>query len=237
MLQLFKNIFTTQNDSIKEIYNKGVIALAAGNLDQAIQYFEKVSDQHPSAAYNLGLIYLNGDGKILPKYTLARKYLSLANKLDHPKALPSSQIIGLTVEKKLSMKQQMDFFKLAVAQYADGHQLGNLAYLIAYDIKRNILETSSNEIYSLDRFLSYELYCIQKYGSEEVKSLYKKSSLINLPINYLNDWENGETSIISDYLSEKVWPNIIILSDGKLEFTGMGILRIAVVNTVYEYYL
>lgn len=62
-------------------------------------------------------------------------------------------------------------------QYVHGGQLGNLAYLIAYDIKRNILEKSSNELYILYCFLSYEVYCIHNYGNNEVMALYETSSL------------------------------------------------------------
>ena len=58
--KLFQNIWTDQDDSVKNIYNEGVKALAKGDqLDKAIALFKQICEQHPSAAYNLGLIYLD----------------------------------------------------------------------------------------------------------------------------------------------------------------------------------
>ncbi|MCI5764282.1 hypothetical protein [Actinobacillus porcinus] len=235
--KLFSNIFSYQEESVKLVYNDGVTALARGDIRKAISLFEKVCNQHPSAAYNLGLIYLDGAGQFTPKYNLARKYFALADQLGHQKAVISAQVIGLTGERVLTIPEQLEFFQLAVTQYTLGRQLGNLAYLVAYDIKRNILETSRDEQYSLDRFISYELYCIRNYGNDEVMNLYRQSSLINLSINYQDDWENGETAVISDYLNNQVWGSIIACSGGKLNFDEMGPLRLAIVNTVFEYYM
>src|SRR5699024_3028478 len=239
--KLFQNIWTDQADSITNIYNECGTALAIGDqLDKAIAIFKQICEQHPSAAYNLGLIYLDGVGKITPNYRLARKYFQLAHNLGHSKAEVSARIIGLNGEKKLSVEEQQELFVFAVMQYATANQFGNLAYLIAYDIKRNILETSTDELYSLDRFLSYELYCLRNYGSDEVLALYETSSLVDLPINYLDDWESGNTAKISDYINEKVLLSINLVADflgEKVNFTEMGTLRVAVVNAVYEYYL
>ncbi len=233
----FQPITTSNSDNTKEIYNQGVLNLARNNIQEAISLFEKISTTHSSAAYNLGLIYLDGVGKFTPNYKLARHYLTMAHKLGHQKAATSAQIIGLNSEKKLSKAEQSTLFQFAVMQYVLGKQLGNLAYLIAYDIKHNILETSSNELYSLDRFISYELYCIRNYGNQEVKELYETSSLTNREINYMDDWVYGETAVISDYLNNQVWVNIIGLSDGKIKFYELGTLRLAIVNAVYESYL
>lgn len=234
--KLFQPIFSSNKIDVKEIYNNGVNQLAKGHIDSAIELFEKVCNEHPSAAYNLGLIYLDGAGKFTPKYELARKYFRLANDLGHPKAKQSSIVIGLEGDRKITVEEYQMLFPFAVTQYALGDQFGNLAYLIANDIKKNVLETSSNEWYSFDRFLSYELYCIRNYANEEVLSLYENSSLVNGVDNYTEDWEGGETAVISDYLNEKVIPSIIALSDGKVNFFEMGRLRLAIVNTVYEYY-
>lgn len=235
--KLFQLISTNQDDSVKNLYNKGVNELARNNVDDAISLFKSISHQHPSAAYNLGLIYLDGAGKILPKYSLARKYFRIADELGHTRAKLSAEIIGLNGERKLTKQQQIDFFPFAVMQYVQGMQFGNLAYLIAYDIKRNILETSTDEIYSLERFLSYELYCIENYANEEVKALYKTSSLMNFSISYYDDWKKGETAMISDYLNDKVFRTVLGLADGKISFFEMGPLRLAIVNTVYELFI
>lgn len=235
--KLFQSIATFQSDDVKSIYNDGVNALARGNLTTAIPLFEQICHQHPSAAYNLGLIYLDGVGQFTPKYDLARKYLKIANELGHERAEWSAQIIGLDGERKLSAQEQMEFTVFAVTQYVHGRQLGNLAYLIAYDIKRNILETSSNEIYSLYRFLSYEVYCIRNYGNEEVMALYETSSLTNWNITDEDDWESGKTAVISDYLNEKVTPFILSIAGGELSLEDLGTVRLAAVNAVYEYYL
>ncbi|MFU2079712.1 hypothetical protein ACLQ91_03920 [Avibacterium endocarditidis] len=234
--KLFQAIFTSQPDEIKMIYNQGVMALSRGDVHRAIFFFTQVCDQHPSAAYNLGLIYLDGAGKITPKYSLSRKYFQLADRLGHRKANVSAQIIGLNEEKELSMQEQLKFFSLAAKQYIVGHQLGNLSYLIAYDIIHNILEQSSNEWYSLERFISYEVYCIRNYGDRDVIALYENSSLKQWKITDEDDWENGEVAVISDYLNTLVFPNIINQSKGKLRLNKMGTLRLAAVNTVYEYY-
>lgn len=235
--KLFQQITTFQSDNVKSIYNDGVNALARGELDKAIRLFEDICDKHPSAAYNLGLIYLDGVGKFIPKYNLARKYFQMADQLGHPRAKVSAQIIGINGERKLSVQEQMEFFPFAVMQYVSARQLGNLAYLIAYDIKRNILETSSNELYSLERFLSYEVYCIRNYGDEDVMALYETSSLKCWNITDEEDWESGETAVISDYLNEKVFMAIMQLGKGELEFGKLGPIRLAAVNAVYEYYL
>nr|WP_314741519.1 hypothetical protein [uncultured Haemophilus sp.] len=235
--KLFQPIATFQTDGVKSIYNDGVNALARGDLTTAIPLFEQICQQHPSAAYNLGLIYLDGVGQFTPKYDLARKYLKIANELGHERAEWSAQIIGLDGERKLSAQEQMEFTVFAVAQYIQGKQLGNLAYLIAYDIKRNILETSSNEIYSLYRFLSYEVYCIRNYGNEDVMALYENSSLTNWNITDEDDWESGRTAVISDYLNEKVTPFILSVAGGELSLEDLGTVRLAAVNAAYEYYL
>lgn len=236
--KLFQHIATFLPSDVKSTYNEGVNALARGNLDKAIFLFEQVCEQHPSAAYNLGLIYLDGAGKITPKYDLARKYFQIADKLGHGRAKISAQIIGLNGERKFSQQEQLEAFIIAVSQYIAGRQLGNLAYMIAYDIKRNILETSSNEQYSLERFLSYEVWCIRNYGDEDVMALYETSSLKYFPTNYYeDDWEDGETAIISDYLNEKVFKTIMQLGQGQLQLNKLGTLRLAAVNAVYEYYL
>lgn len=236
--KLFQNFAGTSSDDVREIYNRGVNALARGQLDDAISLFEQVCEEHPSAAYNLGLIYLDGAGQITPKYNLARKYLQMADRLGHERARTSAQFIGLNEERKFSQQEQLEAFIIGVSQYIAGRQLGNLAYMIAYDIKRNILETSSNEQYSLDRFLSYEVWCIRNYGDDDVMALYETSSLKYFPNNYYEeDWENGETAIISDYLNEKVFATIMQLGAGELQFNKLGTLRLAAVNAVYEYYL
>lgn len=235
--KLFQSIATFQPDNVKSTYNDGVNALARGDLTTAIPLFEQICQQHPSAAYNLGLIYLDGVGQFTPKYDLARKYLKMAYELGHERAEWSAQIIGLNKERKLSIQEQMEFTQFAVMQYVHGRQLGNLAYLIAYDIKRNILETSSNEIYSLYRFLSYEVYCIRNYGNEEVMALYETSSLTNWNITYEDDWESGKTAVISDYLNEKVTPFILSIAGSELALEELGIVRLAAVNAVYEYYI
>ncbi|MFC2513915.1 MAG: hypothetical protein ACFNVZ_04130 [Prevotella melaninogenica] len=66
--------------------------------------------------------------------------------------------------------------------------------MIAYDINRNILEISSNEIYSLYRFHSYEVYCIRNCGNKEVMALYETSSLKNWNITDEDEWEKGRTA-------------------------------------------
>lgn len=235
--KLFYNFKSFRSGPVKDIYNKGVNALARGNLDEAISLFKEVYEQHPSAAYNLGLIYLDGAGQITPKYDLARKYFQMAEQLGHERAKFSAQIIGLNGERKLSNQEQIEFFVISVAQYIAGGQFGNLAYLIAYDIKRNILETSSNEWYSLERFLSYEVYCIRNYGDEDVMALYESSSLRNWHVTDVDDWENGEVAVISNYLNERVFASIMELAQGKLQFDKLGTLRLAAVNAVYEYYI
>lgn len=234
--KLFKQITTLQPDNVKITYNEGVKALAKGELEKAISLFVQIHDKHPSAAYNLGLIYLDGDGQITPKYTLARKFFQIADQLGHERAKFSAQIIGLKEERKLSRQEEIFFFEFAVAQYVAGRQLGNLAYLIAYDIKRNILESSSNELYRLIRFLSYEVYLIRKYGDKDVKALYETSSLRHWNIVDIEDWENGEIDVISDYLTEKTYPWILRLGNGALQFHKLGTVRLAAVNAVYEYY-
>ncbi|WP_432716971.1 tetratricopeptide repeat protein [Haemophilus haemolyticus] len=234
--KLFQAIFTSQPDEVKVIYNQGVMALSGGYVHRAIFFFKQVCEQHPSAAYNLGLIYLDGAGKITPQYSLSRKYFQLADRLGHRKAKVSAQVIGLNEEKELSMREQLKFFSLAAKQYIEGHQLGNLSYLIAYDVIHNVLETSSNEWHSLERFISYEVYCIRNYGNREVMDLYESSSLKQWEITDEDDWNNGEAAVISDYLNTFVFPNIINQSKGKLRLDKMGTLRLAAVNAVYEYY-
>ena len=235
--KLFQQITTFLPSDVKSTYNEGVNALARGDLDKAISLFEQVCEEHPSAAYNLGLIYLDGAGQITPKYDLARKYLQMADRLGHERARTSAQFLGLNGERKFSQQEQLEAFIIAVSQYIAGRQLGNLAYMIAYDIKRNILDTSSHERYSLERFLSYEVWCIRDYGDDDVMALYETSSLKYYPVNYEDDWENGETAIISDYLNDKVFTTIMQLGQGELQLHKLGRLRLAAVNAVYEYYL
>lgn len=234
--KLFKTIIATHNDDIKIIYNKGVTELARGNINNAIELFEQVYEQHESAAYNLGLIYLDGAGVMLPNYQLSRKYFRIAHQLGHPRAEKTAQIIGLNENRILSVKEQFAFFVFSVSQYAEARQIGNLAYLVAYDIIHNVLKTTSHENYSLRRFIDYEVYCIRNYASDEVKAFYKTSNLIYFLEWYEDDWENGETAAISDYINESVLFSILQLSGGKVQFTEMGILRLAIVNEVYNYW-
>lgn len=236
---LFQSIFSerAEDDPLRVTYNLGVQSLARGNLQDAISKFKSICNEHSSAAYNLGLIYLHGAGQITPNYYLSRKYLTLADQMGHPKAAKSAIAIGLGQERKLSPKELFELHPFALDQYMDAGQLGNLAYLIAYDMKRNILETSTYELYSADRFISYELYCIRNFANQEVQKLYQNSSLTQLPVNYLDDWMNGKTAVGSDYLNDKAFPFIIALSQGKLKFDEMGTLRLAVVNAVFEFYI
>ena len=96
--RLFNPIDTNYSPETKEIYNKGVIALSKGNIKQAINYFERVDYEHPSAAYNLGLIYLDGAGCLVPNYDKARQYFQQADEMGHKKAKQSAEIIGLNEE-------------------------------------------------------------------------------------------------------------------------------------------
>lgn len=105
---LFQNIFSgrSSDDPIKITYNLGVQSLAKGDVMDAIDKFKSVCNEHSSAAYNLGLIYLNGCGQFVPDYALARKYLSLADKMGHPKAKQSACVIGLS-ERKIPNEEYM----------------------------------------------------------------------------------------------------------------------------------
>ncbi|MCF7530587.1 hypothetical protein ACOR62_00050 [Neisseria lisongii] len=234
--KLFQSIFSNHSYKIKFIYNKGVRELARNNISYAINIFESISDKHESAAFNLGLIYLDGAGKFVPNYKLSRKYFQLADNLGHPRAKPTALIIGLDKDPKFTLQDYAMLLPFAVNQYVLGGQLGNLAYLIAYDIIHHILKTSTNEIYGLSRFLDYEIYCIRNFANQEVTDFYHTSSLTDYELVYQDDWENGETAALSDYLNEKMTPTIIALSHGKLKLFEMGTLRLAAVNTVYKYY-
>ena len=155
-ISLFKDIFTPSiSQDIRLQYNLGVFELQNGNIEKAIVLFQSIASQHPSAAYNLGLIYLDGVGRLLPDYSRARKYFNIAHNNGHKKAQQTAEIIGLDNNRNLSRRDQKEWFNTSCAQYILGRQVGNLTYLLAYDIKNNVLAASTNEIYSLERFLSY----------------------------------------------------------------------------------
>lgn len=69
--------------SIADRYNSGVGFLQAGNIDKAIDVFSSMVDSdHPSAIYNLALLYTQGHGKrlMLPE---APQLMGKAAKLGH----------------------------------------------------------------------------------------------------------------------------------------------------------
>lgn len=235
--KLFQNIFSNHSDDLKSTYNDGVAALKKGYINDAITIFKQIAHKHQSAAYNLGLIYLDGDGKFLPNYPLSQEYLNLAISLGHPKAPNTAQIIN-AASKKLRAEEYIAYFIHACSQFTIGRQIGNLAYLISNDIIYNVIETSTNKLYSVKRFIDYEVWCIINYGSDEVKKFFNQSELVNYYTYYDSDWEEGDVAVISDYLNTKVIPNIITFSDGKIKLTDTttATLRMAVVNYIYQVY-
>ena len=233
--KLFQNIDTDYSDDVKAIYNFGVLALAEGNILEAISYFKQIEKQHSSAAYNLGLIYLDGVGISLPDYDKARYYFQLAKSSGHKKAKKSAQIIGLKEERIINLAEYRKFLPIAVQQFALGRQMGNLAYMIANDVIFHVIENSTNQLYSAKRFIDYEVWCIRKYASEEVNHFYQQSVLKDYLTCYDYDWEEGETAKISDYLNDSVFTNVMALSDGKFSFFELGVPRLIAVNYIYSH--
>lgn len=234
--KFFFSINTNQSEDIKAIYNQGVLFLSDNRVEQAIKCFEQVADIHPSAAYNLGLIYLDGAHKIMPNFDDARKYFKLAYNLGHEKAQKSAIIIDIDKEHAIDVQKYSIFYPIAILHFITARQSGNLAYMIANDIIFNIIENSFNQIYSVKRFVDYEVWCIRKYANNEVNNLYKKSSLQDYFTFYDNDWNNGDTANISDYINEQTIPLITQISGKQINPFDLGIPRIIAVNHVYKYY-
>ena len=234
---LFQNISTNHSDEVNSVYNAGVRALSAGKVQTAIEAFSSIADKHPSAAYNLGLIYLHGGGLYIPDYDLARQYFQLADNQGHDKARESARIIGLTGDRHIvNINEYHLFLKISSVQAALGKQFGNLAYVIANDIIYNVVLTSINQQYSAKRFIDYEVWCIRKYASKSVERFYLQSSLTEYNICYHNDWDNGETAIISDYFNTKILANIIGYADGAVDIAELGIPRLIAVDYIYKYF-
>lgn len=265
--KLFKPIDTKQSASIKAIYNQGVFALSENNLPQAIAYFKQIENKHPSAAYNLGLIYLNGDGIFLPDYDKARKYLQLADELGHEKAKKSARVIGLEDELFYSLipdPQNMDIginLHYSLEQFIVGGQCGNLAYILAnlfilwnekftFYSHPNLIVDEEQFKKLITEFITYEVYCIREFANDEVRGFYNISSLVHAK----GDWdplgmamkqrtftEYRSVAELSDYLNEHSVP--FLLNSAKQTYNrnfkleDLGVLRLMMVNYVYEYCL
>ncbi|MDK4525952.1 tetratricopeptide repeat protein [Kingella kingae] len=260
--RLFNPIDTKYSPETKEIYNKGVVALSKGNVKQAIDYFERVEYEHPSAAYNLGLIYLDGADVLVPDYEKARQYFQQADEMGHEKAKISAEIIGLNEKVFYSLIPnpnnevlQERFIKSAI-QFFEGSQCGNLAYILAHMF---ILWNEKYTSYShpkvllnkekfkelVNEFITYEVYCIQNFANKEVNQFYQISSLTNAN----GDWEHYYPlnmffkhkieAELSEYFNVNAIP--ILLNINKqfhkknMKIEDFGVLRLMVVNYVYEY--
>lgn len=234
---LFQDINTENSQDIKDIYNSGVRALSKQDIQAAVETFKRIEDEHPSAAYNLGLIYLNGGGLYIPDYSLARKYFQLADKQGHDKARKSAEIIGFESERHIAdPKEYHEFMMRAAIRAALGQQFGNLAYVIANDIIYNVILTSTNQRYSAKRFIDYEVWCIRKFANKPVKHFYRQSSLQNYAVSYQSDWASGETAVISDYFNTKIIAAIMRYSGGKMGIEDLGVPRLMAVDCVYKYF-
>lgn len=236
-LKLFEDIFSGKSPSIVKIYNEGVIQLKIGNTRKAIDIFEKIKNKHPSAAYNLALIYLHGDDGLLPDYSLARKYFQLADQQNHPKARKSAYVINLDGEKKITAEEYLLKLSISIQQFISVGQIGNLSYIIANDVFYNIIGTSTDKIFSSIRFFDYEVWCIQNYASQKIMRLYEKSELNNYIPCYSSDWEDGKVAVISEYVNDIIMKIIFPVSNGALDIFGfeVGAMRLAMLNYVCKY--
>lgn len=260
--KLFSSIETNYSPETKAIYNKGVIALSEGNLPQAIVYFNQVTDEHPSAAYNLGLIYLDGAGILLPDYDKARHYFQLADELGHPKAQQSAKVIGLDDELFYSLipdphnEEVQENLIYAMMQFFEGGQYGNLVYILtnifilwnenftSYS-HPNILVDKEKFRTLITEFITYEVYCIREYANAEVRAFYNISSLVKAN----GDWENFYAlnmffghkleAELSTYFNNNAIPLIFSIAKqfhGKnLRLEDLGVLRLMIVNHVYNH--
>lgn len=251
--KLFQHIDTDYSEDTKDIYNQGVIALAKGDIHTAINLFEKVDYEHHSAAYNLGLIYLDGAGKILPDYDKAREYFQQADELGHEKARTSAQIIGFDDEIFYSLipnpnnEELQASFIYSLIQFIESGQCGNLAYVLAhmfiiwnekFTSYANFKILKDAEIFTnlINEFLNYEVYCIKKFANEEVEYFYQQSALKNFDYNWDNIFHISE---LSEYFNDNAIP--IILGTAKqfhnknLKLEDLGVLRFMMVNYVYTY--
>ena len=242
--KLFSSIDTNYSSETKSIYNNGVIALSEGNLPQAIHYFREIEDEHPSAAYNLGLIYLDGAGILLPDYDKARHYFQLAHELGHTKAQKSAEIIGLREPEMYNFtcpdeKRNMAI-SISIIQFLEGGQCGNLAYVLAnFFVLLGAVQISQfdNQAFekTLSDFIHYEVYCIKNFANEEVMKFYQISSLKNIDIH----WDGLlHTSELSDFFNKTAVPLILKSAKSqrkKLELADLGILRLMIVNYVYNH--
>lgn len=262
--KLFGSIDTNYSPEVKSIYNQGVIALSEGNLPQAIHYFQQVEDEHPSAAYNLGLIYLDGAGVLLPNYDKARQYFQLADELGHQKAQQSANIIGFDDELFYSLipnpqnKEVQESMIYSMIQFFEGGQCGNLAYVLGniFILWNEKFTTYSHPNVLVDKeifrnliteFITYEVYCIREYANAEVRAFYNISSLPNFD----GDWEtfyplnmfikHRSEAELSTYFNNNAVP--ILLASAKqfhkknLQLEDLGVLRLMMVNYVYTHCL
>ena len=260
--RLFNPIDTNYSPETKEIYNKGVIALSKGNIKQAINYFERVNYEHPSAAYNLGLIYLDGAGCLVPNYDKARQYFQQADEMGHKKAKQSAEIIGLNEEVFYSLIPnpnneilQERFIKSSL-QFFEGGQYGNLAYILAHMFilwNENFTSYSYPRVF-LDKekfkeliteFITYEVYCIRNFSNKEINQFYQVSSLTHVNA----DWEHfyplnmflkrNTEAELSEYFNLNAVPLLLGIAKQfhkkNLKLEDFGVLRLMVVNYVYEY--
>ncbi|MDK4580182.1 hypothetical protein QG025_03160 [Kingella kingae] len=245
--RLFNPIDTKYSPETKEIYNKGVAALSKGNVKQAIDYFERVEYEHPSAAYNLGLIYLDGAGVLVPDYEKARQYFQQADEMRHGKARESAQTIGLHEEESFKTanqtKREQDQFARALIQFIQGGHCGNLAYILAQICiiwnenytSRGIRDEIRFKTF-VTEFMNYEIYCINKFANNEVSKFFAISSIKNFTYHWDNMFHMSE---VSNYLNGVMVA--LVLNTAKKSFNKnmkieeLGVLRLMVINYVYEY--
>lgn len=240
MLNNIKKLFQTYNgvtiasEISKEHYYQGLKFLAEDDIKNAIMYFEKASDEIPSAAFNIALIYFNGAGTILPNFNLARIYFENADKLGHDRASYFLIILNCDLSSHTSKEEYLHLLKAASASFdLDHSSIGALAYLIACDVMRLIKLN-----HSLESFIDYEVWCIRNFANYQVKHFYAQSSLINWEFMFEDkwSWSQGDVDTISDYINTDVTPYIMFQCEQPIQLKDFGVMRLAMVNYIYEYY-
>lgn len=234
--KLFSNGYTSNNLDVQQIYNNGVIELTRGNLDKAIHLLKQVENEHMSAAYNLGLIYLDGYGQMMPDAIKARAYFQLADRLGHPKARETADVIGFEGEREIKEDDFQSLLLKSISQWCLGNQNGNLAYIIANEIIYRRSFGYLDRKKALEEFLNYEVWCIRTFGNDEIKHFYNLSKLRYVP----DQWSGVfEVASISESFNDNAMPlifNVANMLGKQPKLEELGIARLIAVDYVYQYF-
>lgn len=221
--------FGKKNEITKSV--KSSISITNKILSQAKT---EISDKGKEA-YDLGMRYLN---EYPINFDLARKNFKKAVNLGYFKARDAAYVIGLDAPNKIGLANAIEVMLKAVNNYKNNQKyIGDLVYFVTYDLKFNIFNTSSDPVYYASRFIDYEVYCMREYGNDAVHRFHNKSSLRNWELRYTDDWESGDLSKHSEYLNEKSFPMISVLSGISMVNGDMAVLRAAIVVDILDNYL